>query len=114
LHSALEKGKQKSAGIVLIELLKPGHRMTVPVFEPPMLAKLVKVLPEGAEWEYELKLDGYRLQRSRRVPRCACIPAAETISQGGFPGFATSVSRIKAESVVLDGEGGCSGRAGQL
>jgi len=33
-------------------------------FVPPMLAKLVKVLPEGPQWEYELKLDGYRLQRT--------------------------------------------------
>jgi ATP-dependent DNA ligase len=27
-----------------------------------MLARLVRTLPEGTEWEYELKLDGYRLQ----------------------------------------------------
>jgi bifunctional non-homologous end joining protein LigD len=33
-----------------------------PGFVPPMLATLVKALPEGPEWEYELKLDGYRLE----------------------------------------------------
>ena len=27
-----------------------------------MLARLVRTLPEGPEWEYELKLDGYRLE----------------------------------------------------
>lgn len=27
-----------------------------------MLATHVRTLPEGLEWEYELKLDGYRLQ----------------------------------------------------
>jgi hypothetical protein len=27
-----------------------------------MLAKLVRTLPEGPQWEYELKLDGYRLE----------------------------------------------------
>jgi len=31
-------------------------------FEPPLLATLVRTLPEGPEWEYELKLDGYRLE----------------------------------------------------
>jgi ATP-dependent DNA ligase len=36
--------------------------MTNPGFVPAMLAKLVKVLPDGPEWEYELKLDGYRLE----------------------------------------------------
>ena len=32
--------------------------MPSPVFVPPMLAKLVRTLPEGPDWEYELKLDG--------------------------------------------------------
>jgi bifunctional non-homologous end joining protein LigD len=36
--------------------------VTNPGFVPPMLAKLVKELPEGPQWEYELKLDGYRLE----------------------------------------------------
>jgi hypothetical protein len=36
--------------------------MSKPSFVPPMLAKLVRTLPEGPEWEYELKLDGYRLE----------------------------------------------------
>lgn len=27
-----------------------------------MLARLVRALPEGPEWEYELKLDAYRLE----------------------------------------------------
>jgi hypothetical protein len=35
---------------------------SAPMFVPPMLAKLVRTLPEGPEWEYELKLDGYRLE----------------------------------------------------
>ena len=39
----------------------PGGWM-FPAFEPPMLATLVRTLPEGPEWEYELKLDGYRLE----------------------------------------------------
>ena len=30
-----------------------------------MLARLVRTLPEGPEWEYELKLNGYRLQANK-------------------------------------------------
>ena len=33
-----------------------------PQFVSPMLARLVRTLPEGPEWEYELKLDGYRIE----------------------------------------------------
>jgi ATP-dependent DNA ligase len=29
-------------------------------FVPPMECKNVERIPEGAEWQYELKLDGYR------------------------------------------------------
>jgi bifunctional non-homologous end joining protein LigD len=34
-------------------------------FVSSMLATLVRTLPEGPEWEYELKLDGYRLDGAR-------------------------------------------------
>ena len=33
---------------------------TSPVFITPMAARVVKGLPEGDDWAYELKLDGYR------------------------------------------------------
>ena len=32
-----------------------------PEFVPPMQAKLVNALPEGPDWLYEIKWDGYRL-----------------------------------------------------
>jgi ATP-dependent DNA ligase len=37
----------------------PGKPET-PHFIEPMAALSVAVLPEGPEWSYELKLDGYR------------------------------------------------------
>ena len=43
-------------------ILKLPGKMSDLAFEPPMLATLARTLPEGPEWEYELKLDGYRLQ----------------------------------------------------
>jgi ATP-dependent DNA ligase len=33
------------------------------VFITPMTAQIVKRLPEGPEWLYELKFDGYRIAR---------------------------------------------------
>jgi bifunctional non-homologous end joining protein LigD len=35
-------------------------RLATPAFIDPMQAKLVPKLPEGAQWLYETKLDGYR------------------------------------------------------
>jgi len=36
-------------------------------FCQPMLAKLVKALPEGPQWQYEVKWDGYRIQAINAV-----------------------------------------------
>jgi bifunctional non-homologous end joining protein LigD len=66
-------------------------------FVPPMLATRVRKLPEELRWEYELKLDGYRLQAIK--------------NRGGndytrkFAKIATSVSPIKVAHALLDGEG---------
>ena len=38
----------------------PSKPRPPPVFVTPMAAQAVKALPEGAEWLYEPKLDGYR------------------------------------------------------
>ena len=38
----------------------PTPQRTAPAFVTPMAAQVVKELPEGDEWTYELKFDGYR------------------------------------------------------
>ena len=45
-------------------------RRTIPAFVTPMAAQVVKRLPEGDDWIYELKVDGYRaliIKDERRV-----------------------------------------------
>ena len=39
---------------------RPTPQRTSPAFVTPMAAQVVKRLPEGGEWVYELKFDGYR------------------------------------------------------
>jgi ATP-dependent DNA ligase len=36
------------------------HAIASPEFVPPMRATLVDKLPEGPDWQYEVKWDGYR------------------------------------------------------
>jgi len=36
--------------------------MAQPTFIEPMLATRVAALPEGSDWEYEVKWDGYRIE----------------------------------------------------
>jgi DNA ligase D-like protein (predicted ligase) len=73
-------------------------------FVPPMLATLVKAVPEGPEWEYEVKLDGYRLEAIKDRGKIRLYSRRGNDFTKKFARIAMSVSRIKAESFILDGE----------
>jgi ATP-dependent DNA ligase len=71
---------------------------------PPMEALLVDRLPEGPEWQYEPKWDGFR---------CLAFRDGETVqlqSKSGqrleryFPEMVEALLRVKASQFVLDGE----------
>jgi bifunctional non-homologous end joining protein LigD len=69
-----------------------------------MLARLVRTLPEGPDWEYELKLDGYRLQAIKDGEKVRLLSRRGNDFTRKFAKIATSVSKIKVSSVILDGE----------
>lgn len=74
------------------------------VFIPPMLATLVKTLPEGPGWEYEVKLDGYRLEAIKDGDKVRLYSRRGNDFTKKFARIATAVLKIKAASFVLDGE----------
>jgi DNA ligase D-like protein (predicted ligase) len=78
--------------------------MSDPKFVPPMLATLVRTLPEGPEWEYELKLDGYRLQAIKDGDQVRLYSRRGNDFTKKFSRIATRVSKTKASSFILDGE----------
>src|SRR5262245_12877920 len=78
--------------------------MPDPQFVPPMLAKLVRALPEGPQWEYELKLDGYRLEAIKHGDKVRLYSRRGNDFTKPFAPIAASVSKIRATSFVLDGE----------
>src|SRR5262249_25833910 len=55
-------------------------------FIEPMLLLRTDKLPEGDDWQYEIKLDGYRA-RSSRAPRSSCARATTTTSPAGIRGL---------------------------
>ena len=73
-------------------------------FVPPMLAKLVRVLPEGPEWEYEVKLDGYRLEAIKTGDKVRLYSRRGNDFTKKFARIAGQIEKIKAGSFVLDGE----------
>jgi ATP-dependent DNA ligase len=76
--------------------LKPGL--------PPMEAKLIDSLPEGAGWQYEPKWDGFRCLVFRDGPDVALMSKSGRPLGRYFPEVVDTVLGMEADRVVLDGE----------
>jgi ATP-dependent DNA ligase len=71
---------------------------------PPMEAKLVDEIPEGPEWQYEPKWDGFRCLLFRDKTQIYLQSKAGQPLARYFPELVEAGLRLKAERCVLDGE----------
>ena len=69
-----------------------------------MAAHTVAKLPEGREWLYELKLDGYRALLIKHGKQIQIRSRNDTDLTRLCPTVTAAGLRLKAEQVVLDGE----------
>jgi bifunctional non-homologous end joining protein LigD len=69
-----------------------------------MAAQAVKALPEGAEWLYEPKLDGYRALLLKDGARIRILSRNEKDLTPMYPGIAAAGLRLNADQAVVDGE----------
>jgi bifunctional non-homologous end joining protein LigD len=72
-------------------------------FIEPMLAKLVRDLPSGSQWQYELKLDGYRALAARTKAGVKLFSRRGNELNNRFPAIVDSLSKLPDDTVV-DGE----------
>ena len=75
-----------------------------PAFVTPMAAQVVKKLPEGDDWIYELKFDGYRALVIKDGQRVELRSRKNKDLTGMYPGIAAAGLRLKADQAVVDGE----------
>src|SRR6185312_14600425 len=75
-----------------------------PRFIKPMTATLVQTVPEGQDWMYEVKLDGYRALILKSGSHVQIRSRNDKSLSGAYPSVDTAAKRINADSVVLDGE----------
>lgn len=73
-------------------------------FVPPQLAALSDVVPQGEQWLFEAKYDGYRLQAHREGPAVRLLTRRGLDWTARFPGIAAAVSGLRISSAILDGE----------
>ena len=69
-----------------------------------MAAQVVKRLPEGDDWTYELKFDGYRALIIKDEQRVELRSRKNKDLTGMYPGIAATGSRLKSDQAVIDGE----------
>jgi bifunctional non-homologous end joining protein LigD len=77
-------------------------RSSSPAFIEPMAAKVVRALPEGKEWFYEVKFDGYRALLLKKGARVEIRSRNNKTLH--YPEVEAAAIRLKADFIVLDGE----------
>ncbi len=63
----------------------------------------VKALPEGPEWSYEIKLDGYRVEAVRSPKRTNLFSRRRNVLNEKFPYVGAALAHLPAGTIV-DGE----------
>ena len=72
-------------------------------FIEPMECLPVPTVPEGPEWTYEIKLDGYRLEAVRSAGETTLFSRKENILNKKFGFIANALNRLP-DGTVIDGE----------
>ena len=82
----------------------PRGTPSKPAFVPPITATVVEQLPEGPQWLYEVKLDGYRALIVKDGARVQIRSRNDKDLTAAYPSIATAALRLNADAAVIDGE----------
>ena len=96
--AAIAKGAPPEAGFDLSGLPEADLK-----FVPPMRARLAARLPEGAEWQYEVKFDGYRALAIKDGGAVKLLSRNNNRLDSEFPAVVTALEGIE-DGTMLDGE----------
>jgi bifunctional non-homologous end joining protein LigD len=69
-----------------------------------MTARVVHALPEGDQWIYEVKFDGYRALLMKHGEQVRLRSRNDKDLTRAYPSIGAAALRLNADSVVLDGE----------
>ncbi|PYR32326.1 MAG: ATP-dependent DNA ligase, partial [Acidobacteria bacterium] len=70
----------------------------------PMMATAATVLPNGPDWSYEVKWDGYRTLAIKDGARVTLLSRNLKSLTTQYPSIAKAVGSLAVESATLDGE----------
>jgi bifunctional non-homologous end joining protein LigD len=73
-------------------------------FVEPMKCLPVKTIPEGGDWLYELKFDGYRSLAIIKGGEALLVSRNKKSFNARFPEIVTAMGGLKVKEAILDGE----------
>ena len=73
-------------------------------FIEPMAAQLVTALPDGDEWLYEAKFDGYRALALKNGASVRLLSRKGNDLTADYPAIRDAVAALKSKSLMIDGE----------
>src|ERR1700761_7035414 len=82
---------------------KPPARTHTAGFIESMECLPVASVPEGSEWTYELKLDGYRMEVVRSHTATTLYSRRQNVLNEKFPYIASALKSLPSDTVI-DGE----------
>jgi len=77
---------------------------TLPAFRPPQLASLVKQVPQGDDWLFEVKYDGYRCQAAIAGDKVRLYTRRGHDWTDRFGYIVPALARLTKGSALIDGE----------
>src|SRR5262245_1543525 len=80
--------------------LESAKKADPPAFVPPMLARLVRELPQGPAWSFEVKFDGYRIEAIKQGERVSLLSRRGNDFTKRFAAVAKAVVGISAQIAV--------------
>ena len=81
------------------------QKMPAPLrFIAPMECEVAPSLPEGANWQYEVKFDGYRALAIKQHGEVRLFSRSGKPFDALFPKVAEAVLSLRAKALILDGE----------
>jgi bifunctional non-homologous end joining protein LigD len=83
---------------------KPKAKAKLPAFVPPQLCSIAETPPEGDDWIYELKYDGYRLELAIAGGETVAYTRSGLDWSRRFPGLTAEAAALNCRSALLDGE----------
>jgi len=84
---------------MLTKDLSPAKPIQVDFIEP-MQISAVRVLPDGGNWTYEAKLDGYRCVAANRGGRVVLWSRRGTSFTARFPTIARACERLPQDTLI--------------